>query len=140
MATDLASRGIDVQGISHIINYDVPEDPEAYVHRIGRTARMGTEGKAYTFVTPEQGEELTRIEALINLEIPRGQDPSGYQPSRPQAQRPAYVATEAPRSYGRREEGYSAGENGQPAAPGAAADEPKRRRRTMHKIVRRRRR
>ncbi len=72
VATDLASRGIDVRGVSHIINYDVPEDPEAYVHRIGRTARMGTEGKAYTFVTPDQGQELTRIEMLINMEIPRG--------------------------------------------------------------------
>ena len=50
IATDLASRGIDVADISHIINYDIPEDPEAYVHRIGRTARMGDKGKAYTFV------------------------------------------------------------------------------------------
>ena len=72
VATDLASRGIDVRGVSHIINYDVPEDAEAYVHRIGRTARMGTQGKAYTFVTPDQGQELTRIEMLINMEIPRG--------------------------------------------------------------------
>ena len=73
VATDVASRGIDVRGVSHIINYDVPEDPEAYVHRIGRTARMGTEGKAYTFVSKEQGAELTRIEMLINMEIPKGQ-------------------------------------------------------------------
>ncbi|MEM7807975.1 MAG: DEAD/DEAH box helicase [Planctomycetota bacterium] len=73
VATDLASRGIDVRGVSHIINYDVPGDAEAYVHRIGRTARMGNEGKAYTFVTPDQGQELTRIEMLINMEIPRGE-------------------------------------------------------------------
>jgi ATP-dependent RNA helicase DeaD len=70
IATDLASRGIDVADISHIINYDVPEDPEAYVHRVGRTARMGADGKAYTFITPEQGDELTRIENLINMVIP----------------------------------------------------------------------
>jgi ATP-dependent RNA helicase DeaD len=70
IATDLASRGIDVADISHIINFDIPEDPEAYVHRIGRTARMGADGKAFTFVTPEQGEELTRIENLINMVIP----------------------------------------------------------------------
>ena len=50
VATDLAARGIDVNGISHIINYDMPEDPEVYVHRIGRTARMGAFGKAVTFV------------------------------------------------------------------------------------------
>jgi ATP-dependent RNA helicase DeaD len=70
VATDLASRGIDVQGITHIINYDVPQDPHLYVHRIGRTARMGSFGRAITFVTREQGEELTQIEALINKEVP----------------------------------------------------------------------
>ncbi len=69
VATDLASRGIDVADISHIINYDVPEDPEVYVHRVGRTARMGAAGIAYTFVTPQQGDELTRIESLINMVI-----------------------------------------------------------------------
>lgn len=70
VATDLASRGIDVADISHIINYDVPEDPEVYVHRIGRTARMGKGGKAFTFITHEQGDELTRIENMINMVIP----------------------------------------------------------------------
>jgi len=71
VATDLASRGIDVANISHIINFDIPEDPEVYVHRIGRTARMGAAGKAFTFVTREQGEELTKIENLINMLIPQ---------------------------------------------------------------------
>jgi ATP-dependent RNA helicase DeaD len=70
IATDLASRGIDVADISHIINYDIPEDPEVYVHRVGRTARMGAKGKAYTFVGKEQGDELTRVESLINMVIP----------------------------------------------------------------------
>jgi len=70
VATDLASRGIDVNGITHIFNYDVPDDPEAYVHRIGRTARMGAAGRAFMFVTRDQGSELTRIENLINQEIP----------------------------------------------------------------------
>ena len=60
VATDLASRGIDVADISHIINYDIPEDPEVYVHRVGRTARMGAEGKAFTFVSRDQGDELTQ--------------------------------------------------------------------------------
>jgi len=71
VATDLASRGIDVADISHIINYDVPEDPEVYVHRVGRTARMGAAGKAFTFITREQGDELTNIESLINQMIPQ---------------------------------------------------------------------
>ncbi len=66
VATDLASRGIDISAISHIINYDIPKDPEVYVHRIGRTARMGAEGKAITFVTAEEGKEITQVEKLIN--------------------------------------------------------------------------
>jgi len=66
VATDIVSRGIDVTGISHIINYDIPEDPENYVHRIGRTGRMGKDGIAITFVTPDQGKELTSIEILTN--------------------------------------------------------------------------
>lgn len=71
IASDLASRGIDVEGITHVINYDLPEDVELYVHRIGRTARAGRDGIAWSFVTPEQGELLTEIEKLINAEIPR---------------------------------------------------------------------
>lgn len=72
IATDLASRGIDVADISHIINYDIPEDPDVYIHRVGRTARMGAAGKAFTFVTRDQGDELTRVENLINMLIPSG--------------------------------------------------------------------
>ncbi len=71
VATDVASRGIDVDNISHIINYDIPDEASAYVHRIGRTARMGEKGKAIAFVTPEQGDQLTTIEMLINQQIPR---------------------------------------------------------------------
>ncbi len=71
VATDLASRGIDVADISHIINFDIPDDPEAYIHRVGRTARMGAKGKAFTFVTREQGSELTKVESLINMMIPQ---------------------------------------------------------------------
>jgi ATP-dependent RNA helicase DeaD len=69
VATDVVGRGIDVDNISHIINYDLPMDPENYVHRIGRTSRMGADGVAIAFVTPEQGEQLTAIEAYINKEL-----------------------------------------------------------------------
>jgi ATP-dependent RNA helicase DeaD len=71
VATDLASRGIDVADISHIINFDIPDDPEVYVHRVGRTARMGKGGKAFTFVSRDQGELLTKVESLINMIIPQ---------------------------------------------------------------------
>jgi ATP-dependent RNA helicase RhlE len=71
IASDVASRGLDVEGISHVINYDLPEDPDLYVHRIGRTARAGRHGVAWSLVTPEQGSLLTQIEQLINAEIPK---------------------------------------------------------------------
>jgi ATP-dependent RNA helicase DeaD len=70
VATDVVGRGIDVEGISHVINYDMPDDPENYVHRIGRTGRMGKDGVAYLFVCPDQGEPLTAIENLTNRVIP----------------------------------------------------------------------
>ncbi len=66
VATDLASRGIDVHEITHVINYDVPDDPEVYVHRVGRTARMGKSGKAFSFVARGEGQLQTEIEKLIN--------------------------------------------------------------------------
>jgi ATP-dependent RNA helicase DeaD len=69
VATDLAARGIDVNQISHIINYDLPQDIEIYVHRVGRTARMGETGKAITFVIPDQGPELDKIEIMINKQL-----------------------------------------------------------------------
>ncbi len=71
VATDVVGRGIDVSGVSHIINFDIPEFCDDYVHRVGRTGRMGREGVAYTFVTPEEGSELTRIEIRINRLLER---------------------------------------------------------------------
>jgi len=75
VATDVVGRGIDVTGISHIINYDIPQFCDDYVHRVGRTGRMGREGVAYTFVTPEEGPELTRIEERINRLLVRAEIP-----------------------------------------------------------------
>jgi ATP-dependent RNA helicase DeaD len=73
VATDVVGRGIDVSGISHIINYDIPTFCDDYVHRVGRTGRMGREGVAFTFVCPEEGYELTRIEERINLLLKRAE-------------------------------------------------------------------
>jgi ATP-dependent RNA helicase RhlE len=70
VATDVVSRGIDIEGISHVVNYDVPSNPEDYVHRIGRTARAGASGTAYTFVDIREFPELDAIEMLIDTEIP----------------------------------------------------------------------
>jgi len=82
VATDLAARGLDVSAISHIINYDIPKDPEVYVHRIGRTGRMGARGVAITFVTREEGKQLTNVEMLINREVPERKVP-GFVPRPP---------------------------------------------------------
>lgn len=84
VASDLASRGIDVEGITHVVNFDLPDDPDVYVHRIGRTARAGREGVAWSLVTPEQGKLLTEIEHLINAEIPVKEYPDFESTERPE--------------------------------------------------------
>ena len=71
VATDVVGRGIDVSSVSHIINYDIPEFCDDYVHRVGRTGRMGREGIAFTFVAPEEGQQLTRIEIRIERLLER---------------------------------------------------------------------
>ena len=73
VSTDIAARGIDVEGITHIFNYDIPEDPDSYIHRIGRTARAGQSGVAVTFVTPKNVEELHAIERKIKMDIKKSE-------------------------------------------------------------------
>jgi ATP-dependent RNA helicase RhlE len=70
VATDIAARGIDVAGVTHVINYDVPENPEDYVHRIGRTGRAQAVGDAYTLVTPEDTQSVRDIQRFIGQKIP----------------------------------------------------------------------
>src|SRR3954467_9251428 len=71
VATDIAQRGLDVSGISHVINYDVPQQPEDYVHRIGRTGRAAATGDAYTFMAPDEIAMVRTIERTIGQQIPR---------------------------------------------------------------------
>jgi ATP-dependent RNA helicase RhlE len=88
IATDIAARGIDVDGISHVVNYDLPNIPESYVHRIGRTARAGAEGVAISFCDHEEAPYLRDIEKLIRMAIPATDRRSGRQgnarPTQPQ--------------------------------------------------------
>ncbi len=71
VATDIASRGLDISGVSHVLNYNVPEHPEDYVHRIGRTGRAGGEGQAFTLFSPDELSQLQAIERLLQKPIER---------------------------------------------------------------------
>jgi ATP-dependent RNA helicase RhlE len=99
IATDIAARGIDVDGISHVINYDLPNIPESYVHRIGRTARAGADGVAISFCDAEEAPFLRDIEKLIRMSIPA----TGRRSAAPNGQRGAPDRRGAPgASNGRR--------------------------------------
>jgi superfamily II DNA/RNA helicase len=71
VASDVAARGLDIKGVSHVFNFDVPWHPDDYIHRIGRTGRAGATGSAFSLVTPEDGEAVDAIEKLTGIKIPR---------------------------------------------------------------------
>jgi ATP-dependent RNA helicase RhlE len=71
VATDVAARGLDIQGITHVVNYDIPNSSDDYIHRIGRTARASADGDAITFVSPEDHEALAGIERTLGRSLPR---------------------------------------------------------------------
>jgi len=90
VATDIVARGIDVPGVTHVINYDLPDEPEAYVHRIGRTARNGADGTAVTLCAPDELKKLRAVEKLIRVSLLPGGDPRPKPARRqPQAHKPA---------------------------------------------------
>jgi len=71
VATDIAARGLDIDGISHVINFDMPATADAYIHRIGRTGRAQRNGEAYTFVTPDDQALVKKIEKIMKKKLPR---------------------------------------------------------------------
>jgi ATP-dependent RNA helicase DeaD len=75
VATDIAARGLDIEHVTHVINYDMPNNPEVYVHRIGRTGRVGRTGRAITFVTSKQEGELKEIERVVKAHIGEWEPP-----------------------------------------------------------------
>jgi ATP-dependent RNA helicase RhlE len=143
VATDIAARGIDVSGVSHVINFELPDVPESYVHRIGRTARAGKEGQAISLVENAERHLLKAIERLTRQEIPmddkrseaerhkvgpapgarqqRGGRPQQGKPAgqRPQGQRPG--------GEGRRPEGSGPARHAQGARPAADGRPPQKR-------------
>lgn len=115
VATDVAARGIDIDGITHVVNFDMPVEPESYVHRIGRTGRAGADGVALSFCTSEEYDELLAIERLIAKPLvdPRDRPPALRAPNRgsttrgstPRGSRPAGSPSPGPRSAGSRPAG-----------------------------------
>jgi ATP-dependent RNA helicase RhlE len=116
VATDVAARGIDIPGVAYVINYDLPEVAENYVHRIGRTARAGREGEAIAFCAADEVDLLVQIEKLMKLDLPVAHG------TRPKAVRP-----EKRGGGGRRRGGGGGGKTVQPGAP-AGKRRPRRRR------------
>ncbi|HUR61479.1 MAG TPA: DEAD/DEAH box helicase [Candidatus Thermoplasmatota archaeon] len=107
VATDVASRGIDVPEVSHVVNFDLPDEPEAYVHRIGRTGRMGRTGRAFTFVQSDEHRDLKLIERISG--IPMADYEIGDLPPEPAA---------APQSSDQGPRSGSNSRHGRPAGPG----------------------
>ena len=98
VATDVAARGIDIDGITHVVNFDLPEEPECYVHRIGRTGRAGAEGIALSFCSVSERPELRAIEKLIGKKVPLAPD----QPQ-PELQTETRGRSKSPRTRRRRD-------------------------------------
>ena len=109
VATDVAARGLDVEGVTHVFNYDIPTDVESYVHRIGRTGRAGGDGVAFTFVAPKDLEFLRMIEKGIHQRLEIQVIKGVSIPDREDYQRvSSEVIKKEKRSEGRRREGRNA--------------------------------
>ena len=104
-ASDVAARGLDVKGVSHVFNFDTPWHPDDYVHRIGRTGRAGATGRAFTFVTPEDAEAIDNVEKLTGGKIPVYDLDSGAKDERPaREEKPAREARQPREERPSREE------------------------------------
>lgn len=127
VATDVAARGIDIPGVAYVINYELPEVPENYVHRIGRTARAGREGEAIAFCAPDETERLLQIQKTMKTEIPVA---SGKMSTNPDDLKPAKKSSGGRKRGGppRRSGGNSGGNTGGGGRPEGAKPGNKRRR------------
>ncbi len=113
IATDIAARGIDVDGVSHVVNYDLPNIPESYVHRIGRTARAGADGIAISFCDHEEAPFLRDIERMIRMSIPSTDKRTGERPAhRPAQQNAGNRNGGRPHRNGRQQRGHGGGNGG----------------------------
>jgi ATP-dependent RNA helicase RhlE len=136
VATDIAARGVDVEGVSHVVNYDVPHEPGTYIHRVGRTARAQRRGDAITLLAPDEESDFVRIERLLGEEIPRvpmpGWDYRAPPPPRPSPSRASGESRGRWRSPRRRGSDRRDGRGHSPrgpdggSAPRREADRPRR--------------
>jgi superfamily II DNA/RNA helicase len=129
VASDVAARGLDVQDMSHVFNFDVPHNAEDYVHRIGRTGRAGQTGRAFTLATPEEGRNVAAIRKLIGRDIPRAevQDIEGTELDET-------AGSDRGRGRGRGRGGASAG-RGRAAAPSRSSPRREKRPETRPEIL-----
>ena len=116
VATDIAARGIDVEGVTHVVNYDLPNVPESYVHRIGRTARAGAEGQAISFCNDEERAYLRDIERTTRQKVPVAAFPEGFAP--PSRQEAQETAAEEARRPPRQPQGRPGQRQGRPGGRG----------------------
>ena len=116
VASDVAARGLDIKGVSHVFNFDTPWHPDDYVHRIGRTGRAGAKGRAFTFVSPEDAEAIANVEKLTEMKIPVFEMGGGSKGERPEkAEKPE-----------RRERKPRREERGEDAPPKAREESPRK--------------
>jgi len=131
VATDIAARGLDISQLPHVVNFDLPNVAEDYVHRIGRTARAGASGEAVSLVSADEAKQLAQVERLIQKNLPRklidGFEPDHDVPDSQSIRRPHRPKVQ-PRSQGNRGSQNSRGQNSGPGG-NAAANKPRRRRR-----------
>jgi ATP-dependent RNA helicase RhlE len=120
VATDIAARGIDIDQLPHVVNYDLPNVPEDYVHRIGRTGRAGALGEAVSLVCVDEHQMLKDIEKLIKKELPR-EIVRGFEPDPTARPQPIQLRSGAP---GHRNGGGGGGRGGRPGGGGQAAAKP----------------
>ena len=102
VASDVAARGLDIKGVSHIVNFDVPWQPDDYIHRIGRTGRAGAKGIAYTLATREDADQVAAIEKLTGLKLPRADTEAKSDVHEQEAQPVKVAETPAQRGRGRK--------------------------------------
>ena len=122
VATDIAARGIDVSGVSHVINFEIPNVAEQYVHRIGRTARAGADGIALSFIAPDEKPYLRDIEKLTGVKLTPMPLPEGFREEAAKLPKPAPQRAEEPRRHG----------HGQGHGQGARHGEPRGEQRRFH--------